>query len=64
MTLNVLKLDYNSKFLEFIINTKEKVQNELYENKFNIFLSFFKRILENYVLNISTCTLLGQSSKI
>ena len=51
-------------FLEFIINLRATLQNFVEKYQFNVILSCFKQILDNYMFNISTCTLLAPSSKI
>ena len=49
-------------FLEYVINLRVEVQNLSKNINFNS--SCFKQTLDNYVFNISTCTLPASSSKI
>ena len=48
--------------LEFVINLRASLQSFVGKHQFNVILSCFKQLLENYVVNISTCTLLALSS--
>ena len=50
-------------FLEFIINMRATLQF-CRKHKFNVILSCFKKNLDNYMFNLSTCTLLALSSRI
>ena len=47
-------------FLEFIINLRHRYKKQIEEK----WLSYFKQSLDNYVLNVPTCTQLAPSSKI
>ena len=57
-------LDVNFIFPEFVINLGAPLQEFVEENPLNVILSSLKLILDNYMLNISTCTLLAVSFKI
>ena len=59
--LKYLKLDF---VFEFIVNLRATLQIFREEHQFYVVLCFFKQILDNYVFNISTCTLLAPCSKI
>ena len=61
--LKFLKLNYFI-FLEFIINLTTPLQNFVEKHQFNVTLSCFKQILDNYVFNKSSCILLAPSFKI
>ena len=41
-------------FLEFIINLRATLQKFVEKHQFNVILSCFKQILDNYVFNISS----------
>ena len=64
MTLNFLELDFFCMFLKFIINLRVTLKMFVGKHQVNVILLCFKKQLDNYVLNISTCTLLAPSSKI
>ena len=51
-------------FLEFVTILRASLQNFVEKHQFDISLSCFKQILDNYVFNISTCTLLPLSFEI
>ena len=51
-------------FLEFIINLKVPLWYFLEKHQFHVIPSYFELILDNYMFNISTCTLLTLSSKL
>jgi hypothetical protein len=50
-------------FLELIINLRAPLQKFIENINSNVNLPCFKKILDNYVLNISTCTLLARLLK-
>ena len=62
--LKYFEVGFFSIFLEFIINLRENSQRFFERNQFNIILSWLKQILDDYVFNLFTCTLLALSSKI
>ena len=52
-TLTILKLDFSSIFLEFIIYLRPSSQNIVENHQFNVILSYFKQILESHLFNIT-----------
>ena len=72
MTLNILKLDFF--FFSFVYSScsipcihyklESTITKAVEKHRFNVNLSCFKQILDNYVLNICTCTLLAVSFEI
>ena len=68
MTLNILKLSFlfSPIFLEFIITLRETLQKFVEKHQFNVIFYhvLIKQMLDNYMSNIYTCTLLALSSKI
>ena len=63
MTLNILKLKFFI-FFDFTIKLRATFQKSIEEHQFDVISSCFEQILDNYVFNISTCTLLAPPSKI
>ena len=61
MTLTILKLEFFSIFLEFIMYLRASSQNFVENNNFYIILSYLKQILDNHLFNITylhtTCTI-------
>ena len=45
------------RFREFVINLRASIQKLVEKYQFYIILSRFKQNLDNYVFNISTCTI-------
>ena len=68
MTLNILNLD-DSYFIFFIfpkffINLRASLQIFVENHQFHVVLSCFKQVSDNYVFNVSSCTILASSSRI
>jgi hypothetical protein len=64
MTLNIMKLEFFLTFLEFIVNLRASLQKFVEQHEFDVILSYFKQMLDNYVFNIPICTMLALPSKI
>ena len=51
--------------LEFFYKLESTItKNSRRKHKFDVILSYFKQVLNNYMINVSTCTLLALSSRI